>query len=334
MKVTVGLTCVNALSRWMSMTIHREGNIYEIKCANGAITQPTKKIGDTKKTGTTVSFLPGNKWLPEFDELGGFDSGLTEEMLKITAYLYPLLTMTFHDKKANQKKKTFHYDNGTVDFVKDYNSGKNLLPDILNISGSHKIKVGKNGDSEEIVVKGNIAMTWNETAKEEIYGYVNGLRVREGTHITGFKLAMATEIKKAIRERDLLKGKDAEMEITGDDTREGLICIISIDIPVPQFHGQTKDKLSNGEAQGAVQRLTGELIRETMDQSSGTAKIICLRAIAAARARNAADKARETTRKSGMKEINSLPTKLKDCISKNPEECELFITEGKLSCSH
>ena len=325
MNTAVGTTCVNALSDFFIMTIYRNKEIHEITFKNGIVDKPLRKLGTTKRTGTTITFRPNIKYLLEFKE-EGFNTKRISNLLKTTSYLNPGLKLSFYNKLEKQKKITFSSKNGTIDFVNDHNKGKSILPEPISIIGTHKIK--SKGKDKSINVECNIAFLWNNTEKEEIYGFVNGLQVSAGTHITGLKLALATEIKKVINERNMLKGKNKNIEINGEDTREGLICIVSVKLPEPQFHGQTKDNLGSNEAQGAVQKLVGEVIRTTLSESPSLAKVICNRTIAAAQARRAAKRARDLVRKDSISTNISLPTKLKDCISRKPEECEMFICEG------
>jgi DNA gyrase subunit B len=316
----VGLTSVNALSDYFRLETRRDGKIHYFECSKGKITKPLTLLKDKPKTtGTTITFHPDKTILEtvEFDELW------IREMCKNAAYLNSNLKVSFQSEVSGDKV-SFCFENGAVAFVNDHST-------VLN-----KLETTKSLFSDPFVIEGNEGKVWVQIAfnyttagKSDIFSFVNGIKTPlGGTHETGFKLALTKVVGSYIEGSDSLKGKDKGLSITGEDCREGMVAFISVRLPEPKFHSQTKDELGSREAQGATQKLTGEFLKDLFQRDQAAAKVIAMRIIAAARGREAAKKAREVTRKNALGENMGLPVKLKDCSSNDPKECELFCVEG------
>jgi DNA gyrase subunit B len=327
----VGLTCVNALSDHFRLDVWRDEAHYYFECSKGKLTKKLTKIKETvskKKTGTKITFLLDTSTEALKDTEWNEDQ--LRKMIKLAAYLNKGLTLTFTIEGS--KKEVFLFPNGLKDFVNEEMSvtckkekGKRILPDEepFYFAGEYE----KDGVSVDV----EFALDYNDTDVENTNCFVNGIRTPQGgTHLTGFRLALSSTITKYIKESNLIGNakKDQDLKITGDDCREGLVSAISVNLETPQFHGQTKDELGNREAQGATQSLLNTYLKELFETKPKIAKSVCNRVIAAARGRLAAKKAREVTRKSTLDNHTALSAKLKDCLSRNPEECELFIVEG------
>ena len=311
----VGASVVNALSEWLHVKVYKEGKIYTMSFAKGKVTKPIECIGtcSEEEQGTEVHFLP---------DASIFEESVYEfETLKIrlreTAFLTKNLKIRLVDEREGQEKeKEFHYEGGIQEFVSFLNKGKEALyPDVIYCEG----------EKEKILVE--VAMQHNDSYTENIYTFVNNINTPEGgTHLTGFKNALTKTFNDYARQNKLLK--DSEANLSGEDIREGLTCIISVKIEDPQFEGQTKQKLGTSEAQVAVQSIVSEQLTYFLEQNPAVAKVICEKSILAQRARAAARKARDLTRRKSALDGVGLPGKLADCSSKDPERCEIFIVEG------
>ena len=311
----VGASVVNALSEWLHVKVYKEGKIYTMSFAKGKVTKPIECIGtcSEEEQGTEVHFLP---------DASIFEENVYEfETLKIrlreTAFLTKNLKIRLVDEREGmEQEKEFHYEGGIQEFVSFLNKGKEALyPDVIYCEG----------EKEKILVE--VAMQHNDSYTENIYTFVNNINTPEGgTHLTGFKNALTKTFNDYARQNKLLK--ESESNLSGEDIREGLTCIISVKIEDPQFEGQTKQKLGTSEAQVAVQGIVSEQLTYFLEQNPAVAKVICEKSILAQRARAAARKARDLTRRKSALDGVGLPGKLADCSSKDPERCEIFIVEG------
>ena len=310
----VGASVVNALSKWLDVKVYRDGKIYHMRFERGKVVEKMEVIGecDPQKTGTEVSFLPDDTIFE--DTVYDFD--ILKVRLRETAFLTKALKITLIDNREEKKKMSFHYEGGIKEFVTYLNKGKvPIYEDVIYCEGT----------KEKVMVE--VAMQHNDNYSESIYTFVNNINTPEGgTHLSGFKNALTKTFNEYARSNKLLK--DSDENLSGEDIREGLVAIISVKIEDPQFEGQTKQKLGNSEAQTAVNSIVSEQLTYFLEQNPAVAKIISEKAITAQRARAAARKARDLTRRKSALDSMSLPGKLADCSSKNPEECEIFIVEG------
>ena len=311
----VGASVVNALSEWLDVKVYKEGKIYTMSFAKGKVTKPIECIGtcSEEEQGTEVHFLPDASIFEE----SVFEFETLKIRLRETAFLTKNLKIRLVDEREGQEKeKEFHYEGGIQEFVTFLNKGKEALyPDVIYCEG----------EKEKILVE--VAMQHNDSYTENIYTFVNNINTPEGgTHLTGFKNALTKTFNDYARQNKLLK--DSEANLSGEDIREGLTCIISVKIEDPQFEGQTKQKLGTSEAQVAVQSIVSEQLTYFLEQNPAVAKVICEKSILAQRARAAARKARDLTRRKSALDGVGLPGKLADCSSKDPERCEIFIVEG------
>lgn len=311
----VGASVVNALSEWLDVKVYKEGKIYTMSFAKGKVTKPIECIGtcSEEEQGTEVHFLPDASIFEE----SVYDFETLKIRLRETAFLTKNLKIRLVDEREGQEKeKEFHYEGGIQEFVTFLNKGKEALyPDVIYCEG----------EKEKILVE--VAMQHNDSYTENIYTFVNNINTPEGgTHLTGFKNALTKTFNDYARQNKLLK--DSEANLSGEDIREGLTCIISVKIENPQFEGQTKQKLGTSEAQVAVQSIVSEQLTYFLEQNPTVAKVICEKSILAQRARAAARKARDLTRRKSALDGVGLPGKLADCSSKDPERCEIFIVEG------
>ena len=311
----VGASVVNALSEWLDVKVYKEGKIYTMSFAKGKVTKPIECIGtcSEEEQGTEVHFLPDASIFEE----SVYDFETLKIRLRETAFLTKNLKIRLVDEREGQEKeKEFHYEGGIQEFVSFLNKGKEALyPDVIYCEG----------EKEKILVE--VAMQHNDSYTENIYTFVNNINTPEGgTHLTGFKNALTKTFNDYARQNKLLK--ESESNLSGEDIREGLTCIISVKIEDPQFEGQTKQKLGTSEAQVAVQGIVSEQLTYFLEQNPSVAKIICEKSILAQRARAAARKARDLTRRKSALDGVGLPGKLADCSSKDPERCEIFIVEG------
>ena len=310
----VGASVVNALSTHLEVTIYHEGKIYRQRYERGKVVYKLKVIGecDPKKTGTTVTFLPDS----EIFEETVFDFNVLKQRLREMAFLTKNIKIVLRDDRPEEPiEKTFYYEGGIKEFVTYLNKGKTpLYPDIIYCEGM----------KDNIYVE--VAMQHNDGYTEGSYSFVNNITTPEGgTHLTGFKNALTKTFNSYARLNKLIKDTET---LSGDDIREGLTVIVSIKIEDPQFEGQTKQKLGNSEARGAVDNIVSEQLMIYLEQHPQVAKMILEKSIMAQRAREAARKARDLTRRKSALEGMSLPGKLADCSDKDPKNCEIYIVEG------
>ena len=311
----VGASVVNALSTWLEVRIYHEGKIYQQRYERGKTMYPLKVVGDCQpdKTGTTVVFLPDK----EIFEETVYDYDILKQRLREMAFLTKGLKISLKDtREGMEREKVFHYEGGIREFVSYLNRSKEALyPEIIYCEGQ------QNGVSVEV------AMQHNDSYTENCYGFVNNINTPEGgTHIVGFRNALTKTFNDYARKNKLLK--DSEPNLSGDDIREGLTAIVSVKIENPQFEGQTKQKLGNSEARGAVDSVVSKQLEIFLEQNPTVAKTTVEKSVLAQRAREAARKARDLTRRKSALDNMSLPGKLADCSDKNPENCEIYIVEG------
>lgn len=311
----VGAKCVNALSEEFDVEVRRDGKIHRMEFCRGKVTQKIQIIGDCHNTGTKISFLPDPKI---FETTREFKYEILSKRLRELAFLNPGLRIELRDERSN-RQENFHFENGIAEYVAYLNAGKTTLHENPIVLGG---TVGEEG-SKTIV---DVALQYNDSYGEQTYAYANSIfNIEGGTHLSGFRTALTRAVNAFAKQNTLLKEKDPP--ITGDDVREGLTCIISVKIAEPRFEGQTKTKLSNGEVDGIVQKVVGEGLKYAFETTAGLGKKIVDKCLNAARARDAARRARETVRKSAMAG-GGLPGKLADCSERDPQQCELFIVEG------
>ena len=310
----VGASVVNALSEWLEVKVFQNGNIYEQRYERGKVMYPLKIVGscDMEKTGTEVHFLPDK----EIFEDTVYDYNVLKQRLREMAFLTKNLRITLKDDREDKKEKVFHYEGGIKEYVEYLNKGNQALYDeIIYCEGN------KNGVNVEV------AFQHNDGYSDNVYGFVNNITTPEGgTHVTGFRNAVTKTFNDYARSNKILKEKDPSL--SGEDIREGLTAIISIKIADPQFEGQTKQKLGNSEARGAVESVVTEQLTYFLEQNPSVAKTICEKSVLAQRAREAARRARDLTRRKTALDGFNLPGKLADCSDKNSENCEIFIVEG------
>ena len=310
----VGASVVNALSEWLEVEICRDGKVYKQRYERGKTMYPLKVVGECAqdKHGTRVVFLPDK----EIFEETVYDYDTLKVRLRETAFLTKNLKITLRDDREVKHEKTFHYEGGIKEFVTYLNrSNEKLYEPVIYCEG---IK-------DKVFVE--VAMQHNDSYTENIYTFVNNINTPEGgTHLAGFKSALTKTFNDYAKKNKLLK--ENEPALSGEDIREGLTAIISVKIEEPQFEGQTKQKLGNSEARAAVDAIVSEQLTYFLEQNPTVAKIICEKSILAKRARDAARKAREMTRRKSALDGMALPGKLADCSDKNPENCEIYIVEG------
>ena len=310
----VGDYVVNALSEWLEVKICQEGKIYQQRYERGKVMYPLKVVGecDPSLHGTEVTFFPDK----EIFETIEFDYDTLKIRLRETAFLTKNLKIILKDDREEKHERTFHYEGGIREFVTYLNRGKVPLYDQV---------IYCEGMRDGVYVE--VSMQHNDSYTENIYSFVNNINTPEGgTHLTGFKNALTKTFNDYARKNKLLK--DSEDSLSGEDIREGLTAIISVKIGEPQFEGQTKQKLGNSEARGAVDSVVSEQLTYFLEQNPAVAKSMLEKSILAQRARAAARKARDLTRRKTALEGMALPGKLADCSDKNPENCEIFLVEG------
>ncbi len=310
----VGASVVNALSSWLEVRIYKDGKIYQQRYERGKVMYPLKVVGECPmdQHGTEVHFLPD----PEIFEDTVYDFQILRIRLQETAFLTKNLRIRLKDDREEKKEKVFHYEGGIREFVTYLNKGKAPLYDQV---------VYCEGTKENIYVE--VALQHNDSYTENIYTFVNNVNTPEGgTHLIGFKSALTKTVNDYARKNKLLK--ESEDNLSGEDIREGLTAIVSVKIEEPQFEGQTKQKLGNSEARAAVDNIVSEQLTYFLEQNPIAAKTICEKSVLAQRARAAARKARDLTRRKTALEGMALPGKLADCSNKDPEKCEIFIVEG------
>ena len=310
----VGASVVNALSQWLEVEIYRDGHIYNQRYERGKSMYPLKVKGDCPADmhGTRVTFLPD----PEIFEETVFDYDTLKVRLRETAFLTKNLKIILRDDRGEKQEKTFHYEGGIKEFVNYLNKGgESLYAPVIYCEGM----------KDNVYVE--VAMQHNDSYTENIYTFVNNINTPEGgTHLSGFKTALTNTFNDYARKNKLLK--ENEPSLSGEDIREGLTAIISVKLEEPQFEGQTKQKLGNTEARAAVLNVVSEQLTYFLEQNPGVAKIISEKSILAQRARAAARRAREMTRRKSALDGLALPGKLADCSDKNPENCEIYLVEG------
>ncbi len=309
----VGASVVNALSEWLEVKIHKDGKLYQQRYERGKVMYPLKEIGTTDHNGTEVRFLPDKEIFEETD----FDYNTLRQRLREMAFLTKGIKIVLRDNRLEEPKiRTFHYEGGIKEYVEYLNKSKEkLYDDIIYCEGLR-------GD-----VYVEVALQHNDSYQESTYSFVNNITTPEGgTHLTGFRNAITKTFNDYARSMKLLKDNDPNL--SGEDLREGLTAIISIKISEPQFEGQTKQKLGNSEARGAVESVVSEQLTYFLEQNPTVAKVICDKAVLAQRARDAARKARDLTRRKTALDSTALPGKLADCSDKDPKNCEIYIVEG------
>ncbi len=315
----VGASVVNALSDWLEVEICQDGKVYMQRYERGHVCHPLRLIGecDRTKTGTKVSFKPDETI---FKETTVYEFDILKQRLREMAFLTRNLRIILRDERVedgrNPVEREFHYEGGIKEFVAYLNKSKTpLYENILYFEGN----------KNQVYVE--VAMQHNDSYTESSYSFVNNINTPEGgTHLVGFRNALTKTFNDYARSNKLLK--ESEPNLTGEDIREGLTAIVSVKIEDPQFEGQTKQKLGNSEARGAVDSIISEQLTYFLEQNPGVAKIICEKSILAQRARDAARKARELTRRKTALEGSTLPGKLADCSDKDPANCEIYIVEG------
>jgi DNA gyrase subunit B len=308
----VGVSVVNALSEWLIAEVQREGKTYRQEFARGEATTKMKAIGPTKNTGTTISFKPDAEVFEETE----WDSEWLVTRLRETAFLTKGLRIVLVDEREGEKREEFHYAGGIRDFVAHINKTKEPI---------HKHAVYLEGESDQGYVE--LAMQWNNSYAESVFSFANNINTHEGgSHLSGLRSALTTTLNKVARDRGLLKEKEDNLE--GEDVREGLAAVLSVKLSEPQFEGQTKTKLGNPGMEGLVKQVVNQKLAQFFEENPQDAKQIITKAIDASRARQAARKARELTRRKSALEGASLPGKLADCEIQDPEAAELFLVEG------
>ena len=311
----VGASVVNALSNWLVVEVCRDGKVFEQRYERGKTMYPLREIGtcDPEKTGTKVTFSPDGTIF----ETTVYNYDTLKTRLRETAFLTKNLRITLRDKREEETREdVFHYEGGIKEFVTYLNRGKTEL---------YNNVIYCEGEKDGVYVE--VAFQHNDSYSENTLSFVNNIITPEGgTHIAGFRAALTKIFNAYARDNKILKDNDEAL--SGEDIREGMTAIVSVKIEEPQFEGQTKQKLGNSEARGAVDSIVSEKLTYFLEQNPQIAKLICEKSIQSQRAREAARKARDLTRRKNVLESNSLPGKLADCSDKNPENCEIFIVEG------
>ena len=307
----VGVSCVNALSDFLTAKVNWNGKTYKQSFERGVAKTEVEYVGETKHSGTTITFLPDSTIFENID----FNYTILKHRMRELAFLNKGIKITLEDKRNNIKDE-FHFEGGIKQFVEYLNSKKDALhSDIVYIEGK----------KEKVIVE--LSLQYTDSYNENIFSFVNNINTIEGgSHLVGFKTALTRVINDYAKKCNLLKEND--VQITGEDIREGITAILSIKIPNPQFEGQTKTKLGNSEVRGIVDNITGEALSNYCEENPKTAKLIVEKSLRSARAREAARKARDLARRKGALDSMALPGKLADCSEKDPKLCEICIVEG------
>ncbi|MHB8542036.1 MAG: DNA topoisomerase (ATP-hydrolyzing) subunit B [Candidatus Acidiferrales bacterium] len=309
----VGVSVVNALSDWLDLEIWRDGQVWEQSYEKGQPTSKLKDTGKTKKTGTKITFHPD----PSIFAAATYSYDTLSQRLRELAFLNKGLKITLEDERSS-KKSEFRFTGGIAEFVKHLNRGKQVL---------HDSPIYMEGKRDTVNME--IALQYNDSYAENVFSFANTINtVDGGSHLSGFRSALTRTINYAASSFGMLKEQKDEISITGDDVREGLVAVVSVKLPQPQFEGQTKGKL-NSDIKGLVEQLINEKLGEYFDKHSSIARKIIGKCIDAARAREAARKARELTRRKSALDSSGLPGKLADCQERDPARCELFVVEGE-----
>jgi DNA gyrase subunit B len=312
----VGVSAVNAVSEWMDVTIHRNGIIYFQRYEAGVPVAPLAEIGTCEDTGTTIAFKPD---LTIFTEVTEFEFEQINTRVRETAFLNAGLKIVISDTRGEEVHETeHHYEGGLSEFVRQLNERREIMHEnVINIIGESVIEIGP--------VEVELALQWSDAFSESIMCYTNIIRNKDGgTHMTGLRTALTSCVNGYAKKRNLLKGDS----LSGEDVREGLAAVVSVKHPDPSFSSQTKDKLVSSEVTGIVQKIVNEKLSEFFEENPNVAKQIVDKAVLASKAREAARKARDLTRRKGVLEGGGLPGKLADCQSRDPSECEVYLVEG------
>ncbi|HJP33950.1 MAG TPA: DNA topoisomerase (ATP-hydrolyzing) subunit B [Candidatus Latescibacteria bacterium] len=307
----VGGSVVNALSEWLTVEVRQNGKVHQQKYARGIPQTELEVIGETDRTGTIIRFMPDS----EIFETIIFDAEMISHRLRELAFLNKGLEIRATDERTGASD-VYLFEGGVVEFVTFLNEGRNSL---------HADPIYLEGDRDDVSVE--IALQYNDSYQESVFTYANNIKTTEGgTHLVGFRAALTTTINSYATREDLLKG--VKFSLSGEDAREGLTAVVSVKVPEPQFEGQTKTKLGNSDVKGLVQSLTSEALSMYLEEHPDLAKRVISKIIEAGRARDAARKARELTRRKGVLDGASLPGKLADCSSRDREETEIYLVEG------
>lgn len=312
----VGVSAVNAVSEWMEVTIHRNGLVYHQRYEAGIPVSPLSQIGDSTNTGTSIIFKPD---LNIFTNITEFDFEQIDTRLKETSFLNAGLKIQISDNRSDDPHTSIHhYEGGLSEYVSQINTGREILhKEVIQINGEKEIEKGS--------VTVDLALQWSNAFSESIRCYTNIIRNKDGgTHLSGLRTALTSCLNSYAKKRNMLKGE----ALSGDDVREGLAAIVSVKHPDPSFSSQTKDKLVSSEVTGIVQTVVYEKLGDFFEENPSVAKSIIEKALLASKARKAAQKARELTRRKGVLEGGGLPGKLADCQSRDPNECEVYLVEG------